>query len=171
MMVKFNGKRKKQKAGFGTQWQSITQYGVSDIVLPTTENGYMYEFNAYCGYSGSSEPAVEDGQEVAYDNELIWYQIPRNASAQEWTESTQYAVGNLVNFSSDDVFSYQCIELRAKSANTITAPAEYGDTVIVDNMIWKYYNNKDERGDYKSPNLDYEWNQYLHVDYDLTITE
>ena len=168
---KIQWKTVKQKAGFGSLWQANTAYQISDIVLPSTENGYMYEFNAYCGYSGTEEPSPEESQEVAYDNELIWYQIPRNASAQDWTANTQYAIGNLVNFSSDSDFSYQCIELRAKSANPIIAPAAYGDTITIDNMIWKYYNNKDARGDYKSPNLDYEWNQYLHVNYDLTITE
>ena len=32
-------------------------------------------------------------------------------------------------------------------------------------MIWQYYNNTDSRGDYQNPDLAYEWNQYLHVEY------
>lgn len=167
---KIQWKSVKQKAGFGTTWQANHQYSVSDIVVPTTENGYMYEFHAYCGYSGATEP-VYDGEAVVYDNEIIWFQITRNPSATEWQANHQYAVGNIVNLSSDGGYSYQMIEIRAKSNSTIPVPNNFGDTVTVDNMIWKYYNNKDARGDYKSPNLDYEWNQYLHVNYSLSISE
>lgn len=162
---------KPKKAGFGEVRQNNTEYGVSDIVLPVTDNGCMYEFNTYIGKSGSTSPTIEENSLVVYDNQLIWYQISRNASASNWRANTNYAIGSIVNLSSDTSHSYQLIELRAKATNSLTPPSEFGETVTVDNLVWKYYNNKDERGDYKSPDLDYEWNQYLHVDYDLNITE
>ena len=163
-------KCREQQTGIGEQWATKSSYTMGDIVLPTEGNGYMYDFSNYAGTSGAEEPSAEESKVVAYDDELIWFQITRNASAKEWKASTQFVIGDIVNFVADSTFSYQLIDLRAKSPST-PVTTEYGKTSTVDNMIWKYYDNRDSRGDYKSPQLDYPWNQYLHIDYELSVSE
>lgn len=163
--------------GKGSAWVPNAEYEISDIVLPTNDlvGIWMYEFDSYIGKSGEEEPEPDS---VAYDNELIWYQINKNPSAIDWTTQTIYPKGEIVNFSTDEDHSYELIGFRSKSDETeIDWPteasiAETGKrTIQIGDMIWKYYNNIDERGNYKNPLLDYEWNQYLHVEYDLVITE
>jgi hypothetical protein len=97
--------------------------------------------------------------------------MSRNASAIEWQPSTIYRVGQIVDFPEDEDYSYQLIGFRRMSVSPLTIPQSFGDKIVVDDMVWKYYNNRDSRGDYKSPDLSYEWNQYLHIDYNLSITD
>lgn len=157
--------------GYGEEWEPHKTYGISDIVLPDPLNGYMYEFNHYVSRSGDEEPTPPvDGKEIIYDNELIWYQIDKNASAKPWGANTDYIVGSIVDISSDEDHSYEMIGLRSKSpADTINWPKVEGETVTVGNMVWKSYNGIDARGNYMNPLLNYRWNQYLHVDYSLQI--
>lgn len=157
--------------GKGFTWSANTSYGTSNIVIPTEENGYMYQFNYYVSKSGDTEPTPpEDGNIVTYDNELIWFQISRNASAKEWEANTNYRVGSIVDITSDSDHSYEMIGLRSKDSETsIEWPEVAGKTIRVGNMIWKAYSIVDSRGDYDNPLLDYKWNQYLHVDYTLKI--
>ena len=128
-------------------------------------------FNYYVSKSGDTEPTPpEDSNVVTYDNELIWFQISRNASAREWEADTNYRVGSIVDITSDSDHSYEMIGLRAKdSETTIEWPEIAGQTIRIGNMIWKAYSIVDSRGDYDNPLLDYKWNQYLHVDYTLKI--
>jgi len=162
---------KKLIEGSGNKWQANTSYGTSNIVLPSIENGYMYEFHYYVSNSGNEEPPVpQEGKIVTYDNELIWFQIDKNASAKEWQANTSYRVGSIIDISSDEDHSYEMIGLRAKSSLTeIDWPTTVGETIQIGNMIWKAYNGIDARGNYLNPLLDYKWNQYLHVDYSLQI--
>ena len=157
--------------GNGSVWQANTSYSTSNIVLPSTENGYMYQFNYYTGNSGNEEPAApEEDAIVTYDNELIWFQINKNASAKEWQANTSYRVGSIIDISSDEDHSYEMIGLRSKSNLTdIDWPTTVGETIQIGNMIWKAYNGIDARGNYLNPLLNYKWNQYLHVDYSLKI--
>lgn len=162
---------KKLVDGNGSSWSPSHSYGVSDIVLPTTENGYMYEFHYYVGKSGieAPEPPEED-QVVIYDNDLIWFQIDKNASAKPWEANKDYRVGSIVDIPADTSYSYEMINIRSKSdISSIDWPTTVGSKITIGNMIWKAYNGIDARGNYMNPLLDYEWNQYLHVDYSLNI--
>ena len=157
--------------GYGDEWRPNTAYGTSDIVLPAEDNGFMYEFNYYVSKSGQEEPSPpEEGKIVIYDNELIWFQIEKNASAKEWVADSDYRVGSIIDISSDEDHSYEMIGLRANSDLTPSNwPTEVGQTIQIGNMIWKAYNGIDARGNYMNPLLSYKWNQYLHVDYSLQI--
>ena len=160
-----------EENGATAEWKASTIYTYSNIVLPTTPNGRQYKFNNYLGTSSSTEPtAPEEGSEVTYDGELVWFKIAKNPSAIEWEANTQYAIGTIVDISSDDSSSYELVTTRAKSSQTsIEWPSE--GSITVDNMTWTYYDDKDSDDNYQNPLLVYEWNQYLHVEYDLTITE
>lgn len=161
-----------QIAGFGKAWEANTSYQVSDIVLPSIENGLMYEFDSYVGTSAGVEPSAEEGKSVAYDGELVWYKISKNAAAKPWQPYTSFAIGDIVSLEADSDSSYQLIDLRSRSdIEDIDWPTDSNTEIQVGSMIWRCYNCRDARNDYKSPLLDYDWNQYLHVEYDLTITE
>lgn len=158
-----------EKGDYDT-WKANTNYSYYDFILPSVPNGRMYQFNNYVGKSGSTEPTPATDMAVTYDEELVWFKMAKNASAIPWQANTDYAIGAIVELSGDSESSYELISTRAKSNETsIDWPSE--GTVTVDNMIWRYYENFDDRGDYKNPLLSYLWNQYLHVDYKLTITE
>lgn len=166
--------------GKGSSWQANTEYEISNIVYPSGDSHgiWMYEFDSYIGKSSDTEPEPPTDGIVIYDGQLIWYQISKNASAIEWTAETTYPIGEIINISTDEEHSYELIGFRGKDEETSinwptpeTISQDGNREIKIGNMIWKYYNNIDDRGNYKNPLLDYEWNQYLHIDYNLVITE
>ena len=164
---------KKQVFGKGSTWSADTSYQTSDIVLPSVENGCMYVFDSYIGTSGQSEPpAAEDS--TTYDNNLVWFKIDKNASAKAWEADTLYAMGAIVDLSSDENSSYQMIGFRDKAGTTPAiwpTPESDNREIQIGNLVFKCYNSIDSKGNYKNPMLDYDWNQYLHVNYSLSIAE
>ena len=165
--------RKIKVFGKGSTWSADTSYQTSDIVLPSAENGCMYEFDSYIGTSGQSEPpAAEDS--TTYDNNLVWFKIDKNASAKAWEADTLYAMGAIVDLSSDENSSYQMIGFRDKAGTTPAiwpTPESDNREIQIGNLVFKCYNSIDSKGNYKNPMLDYDWNQYLHVNYSLSIAE
>lgn len=166
--------------GKATSWEANHSYQISDIVVPAGlySGVYMYEFYSYISSSSDVEPVYNSTDQVMYDASLIWFQIERNASATPWEANTVYPIGKIINISSDTTHSYQLIGFRAKDATAepdwpipVTEEAKLNTTIQIGNMIWKYYDKEDSRGNYKNPLLDYPWNQYLQVDYDLSISE
>lgn len=160
-----------EENGVHDTWKANTVYNNYDVVLPTVPNGRQYRVNNFLGTTGSSSPQPpEEGKEVTYDNNIVWFRIAKNPSAISWEAETSYPLGTIVDLESDSDYSYELTTTRAKSSNSSIEWPQEG-SITIDNMTWTYYNNKDSMGNYTNPLLTYEWNQYLHVEYSLTITE
>ena len=160
------------------EWKANTVYSTGNTILPSVENGYMYEFKCYISKTGTTEPGLpsETTPEVTYDEAIVWFKIDRDASAVDWSANTWVAIGDIVNISSDTENSYECSVFRGKTGNTEpeweTTNGDNGTvpvTSVVDNDItWTYYSNVTDIED-SIPLLNYPWNQYLKVIYTVNI--
>jgi hypothetical protein len=112
-------------SGLGT-WTASTSYSSGTYIVPTTENGWIYECTT-AGNSAPSEPTwpTTEGSTV---NDLAGYAT--------WAASTAYALGDYVVPTTSNGFYYECTTAGTSGTTEPTWPTTAGATVTDGTVVW-----------------------------------
>lgn len=137
-----------------TTWALNTSYRRGLHIVPTTDNGFIYEALEFNRYSGSVEPtwpipipAVPPSTDPTYgqtviDNSIVWVTIAEDNTLNDWTADSVYKAGDKVkhlstggnspdaSFQAQEVLHKSNTSFGATFANVLEQGATYTADVI-----------------------------------------
>lgn len=122
----------------GTTWLADTSYKLSNIVIPNTTNGFIYEAIAFIKESSSTEPTwptVYNGTVI--DGGVEWVCLPIDGTPSDWAASTSYSIGSQVLPMVHNGFMYEVQDFVFYSGSSEpTWPTISGTEVKDNNLVW-----------------------------------